>query len=149
MGLHIAPLPMVSIFLLFHFVVADNQTKAAPPPTRPDPYYRHKNTVRLCGAQDHIWHNTISELAATSTNPFPTIAPNTIMSPIPSFRHHQALPPKSTPPPSSISTHPAGAYLPPSHLTLCNHVIWSRRPWPHPRSRHEQWHCQDLTSHNT
>ena len=51
--------------------------------------------------------------AATSTNPFPAIAPNTSMSPIPSFGPHQASPPKSTPPPPSIPTNPASAYISP------------------------------------
>jgi Cyclin, N-terminal domain len=56
---------------------------------------------------------TISKLAATSANPFPAIAPNTSTSPIPSFGPRQASPPKSTPPPPSIPTHPAKAYLTP------------------------------------
>ena len=56
---------------------------------------------------------TISKLAATSTNPFPAIAPNTSTSPIPSFGPRQASPPKSTPPPPSIPTNPASAYISP------------------------------------
>jgi hypothetical protein len=56
---------------------------------------------------------TISKLAATSTNPFPAIAPNSSTSPIPSFGPRQASPPKSTPPPPSIPTNPAKAYLSP------------------------------------
>jgi hypothetical protein len=48
---------------------------------------------------------TISKLAATSTDPFPAIASNSGTSPIPSFSPRQASPPKSTPPPS-IPTNP-------------------------------------------
>jgi len=58
---------------------------------------------------------TISKLAATSTNPFPAIAPNTSTSPIPSFGPRQASPPKSTPSPSppSMPRNPASAYISP------------------------------------
>jgi hypothetical protein len=56
---------------------------------------------------------TISKLAASSTNPFPAIAPNSSTSPIPSFGPRQASPPKSTPPPPSIPINPAKAYLTP------------------------------------
>ena len=48
-----------------------------------------------------------------STNPFPAIAPNTSMSPIPLFGPHQASPPKSTPSLPSIPTNPASAYISP------------------------------------
>jgi hypothetical protein len=61
---------------------------------------------------------TISKLAATSTNPFPAAAPNTSTSPIPLFGPPQASPPKLTPPPSSIPTHLAGAYLTPEPCYL-------------------------------
>src|SRR5882762_784770 len=57
--------------------------------------------------------------------------PHTIMSPIPSFGHHHVSLPKSAPLPSSISTHPADAYLPPPRSALWNHVVWSQRPRPH------------------
>jgi hypothetical protein len=54
----------------------------------------------------------ISKLATTSTNPFPAIAPNMSMSPIPSFGPHQASPPKSTPlPPPSIPTNLTNTYI--------------------------------------
>jgi len=56
---------------------------------------------------------TISKLAATSTNPFPAIAPNTSTSPIPSFGPQQVSPPKPTPPPPSIPMDPTRAYLTP------------------------------------
>jgi len=53
---------------------------------------------------------TISKLAATSTNPFPAVAPNTSTSPIPSFGPRQASPPRVTPPPPTNLAH---AYLTP------------------------------------
>jgi hypothetical protein len=54
---------------------------------------------------------TISKLAATSTNPFPAIAPNTSTSPIPSFGPRSASPPKSTPPPPQIQTNIVNTYV--------------------------------------
>src|SRR5882672_6715439 len=48
------------------------------------------------------------------------------MSPIPSFRPHQASPPKSTPPPSSIPIQQVHTLLPPPHPTPQNHVIQSQ-----------------------
>jgi hypothetical protein len=66
---------------------------------------------------------TIPKLAATSTNPFPTIAPNISTSPIPSFGPHQASPPKSTPPPPLIPTNPAKAYLTPPHHTRYTRTV--------------------------
>jgi hypothetical protein len=56
---------------------------------------------------------TISKLAATSTNPYPALAPNTSTSPIPSFGPRQASPPKYTPPPPPIPIHTASAYVSP------------------------------------
>ena len=58
---------------------------------------------------------TISKLAATSTNLFPAIAPNNSTSPIPSFSPRHASPPKPTPSPPQIHHHqnPQSAYISP------------------------------------
>ena len=52
---------------------------------------------------------TISKLAATSTNPFPAIALNNSTSPIPSFGPRHASPPKPTPSPPQIHHHHSNA----------------------------------------
>lgn len=58
---------------------------------------------------------TISKLAATSTNLFPAIAPNNSTSPIPSFSPRHTSPPKPTPLPPQIHHHqnPQSAYISP------------------------------------
>ena len=58
---------------------------------------------------------TISKLATTSTNPFPTVAPNNSTSPIPSFGPRHASPPKPTPSPPQIHHHqnPQSAHISP------------------------------------
>jgi hypothetical protein len=57
---------------------------------------------------------TISKLAATSTNPFPAVAPNNSTSPIPSFGPRHASPPKPTPSPPQIHhQNPQSAYISP------------------------------------
>ena len=54
-----------------------------------------------------------------STNPFPTITPNTSTSPIPSFGPRQVSLLKSTPLPLSIPTNPASTYIsPPTTLNM-------------------------------
>ena len=54
---------------------------------------------------------TISKLAATSSNPFPAIALNNSTSPIPSFGPRHASPPKPTPPPPQSHHHQNPALL--------------------------------------